>query len=156
MNARHSRVIVSNRQRRVRIGVEAVRRLVRFVAAAEGIRIALIDVVVVDAETIASMNARYLRHAGPTDVLSFDLSGGEEDAGDSTDAARGGLSAQIVVCGPVAAEQGPLHGNTPRRELMLYIVHGLLHLTGHDDTHPRAAARMHAREEELLRQFEGS
>ena len=38
--------------------------------------------------------------------------------------------------------------------MMLYIVHGLLHLTGYDDATPPAAAKMHARQEQLLEAFE--
>jgi len=36
---------------------------------------------------------------------------------------------------------------------MLYVIHGLLHLMGYDDGEHRSAARMHAREEELLAAF---
>jgi probable rRNA maturation factor len=39
------------------------------------------------------------------------------------------------------------------RELCLYVTHGLLHLSGYDDHEPRASARMHRREDALLRRF---
>ena len=65
----------------------------------------------------------------------------------------GGLSGQIIVCGDVAAEQARLRGLPAQEELMLYVVHGLLHLMSYEDLTVRGAAGMHAREEELLREF---
>jgi len=134
---------IVNRCKALRLPVAVARRLVKFVAAAEGQTLGAIDVAVVDADEIAELNERYLRHAEPTDVLSFDLSEGPGP----------GISAQIVVCGDVAIIQGPAHGLGADEELKLYVIHGLLHLMGYDDTHPRAAAKMRARQEELLAEF---
>jgi probable rRNA maturation factor len=129
--------------RPVRLSHRRLGDLVRFVCAREGFRIGQIDLAVVSTREISDLNRRYLRRSGPTDVLSFDLS----------DAASQGLSAQIIVCDEVAARQGPFHGLRPAEELMLYVVHGLLHVMGYDDTAVRAAARMSARQEELLAKF---
>jgi probable rRNA maturation factor len=73
-------------------------------------------------------------------VRSFDLTG----PGDA------GLVAQIIVCADVAVRESRRGGHSAQRELLLYAVHGLLHLTGYDDTTPPKAARMRARQEELL------
>ena len=135
--------MIGNRQRSVRVFRERMDRLIRFVARAEGVRIGSIDLAVVDEEEMAELNERYLRHAGPTDVLSFDLS----------DPGADGLHAQIVVCGDVAAAEASRHGLTPQQELMLYVIHGLLHLTGHDDQSAPKAHAMRARQEELLSRF---
>jgi probable rRNA maturation factor len=53
----------------------------------------------------------------------------------------------------MAAKQGPLRGLTAGHELMLYIVHGLLHQMGYEDSTVRGRARMHAREDYLLDLF---
>jgi probable rRNA maturation factor len=141
---RKSQVLTSSSQRAVRVDRGRLARLLRFVAREEGQRLGQIDLAVVGKDEIASHNHRWLRHAGATDVLSFDLSEG-----------GGGISGQLIVCGEVAAEQARLRGLPAQEELMLYVVHGLLHLCGYDDLAVRAAARMHAREEELLREFLG-
>lgn len=120
-----------------------LRELTAFVAAAEGRRLGQIDLAVVGTEEIAALNQRYLGRAGATDVLSFDLS----------DEGVPEISAQIVACGDVAAAMGRALGHPAQRELMLYVIHGLLHLMGYDDDAPRAAKRMHAREEALLADF---
>ena len=136
-------VAISSSQRAVRVPRKRVVELVSFVAAAEGVRLSDIDVAVVGRTRMAALSRRWLARAVATDVLCFDLS----------DARRRGVSAQLVICGDVAAEQGRLRGTGPQRELMLYVVHGLLHLVGYEDSSARGAAKMHAREEELLEAF---
>ena len=116
-----------------------------FVAAAEGYPVADADIAVVDSAKMAELNRRYLRHAGATDVLSFDLS----------QAPKQGLSVQLIVCGDVAVAQAASRGLKPRCELLLYIVHGLLHVMGYEDQSIRGAVRMNARQEELLEEYLG-
>ena len=137
-------VAISSTQRAVRVPRKRLAELVRFVAAEERVRAAEVDLAVVTSAQMAALNRRYLRRAGPTDVLSFDLS----------DDPAEGIRAQIVVCGDIAARQALRRGHTAQQELMLYVVHGLLHLIGcYEDASPQAAARMHARQEELLEAF---
>lgn len=138
------RVIISSTASGLRVPRKKLAALAAFVAQREGVRLGLLDLAIVGRREIAGVNRRWLGHAGETDVISFDL----------TEEAGAGISAQLVVCGPVAVAQGPLHGNTPQRELMLYVVHGLLHVIGYDDLSVRAAAKMHARQDELLREFD--
>ncbi len=76
-------------------------------------------------------------------MLSFDLS----------EVGATGICAQIVVCGQIAASLAKKRGTGPQAELMLYVVHALLHLCGYDDSTPRPAAKMHTRQEELLGDF---
>ena len=137
------KIVIARHSRAVRISSAVLRRLVAFVAQAEGCRLGSVDLALVEAEGIADLNRRYLHHAGATDVLSFDLSDGQ----------AAGISAQLVVCADVAAREGRLRGHGGRRELMLYVVHGLLHLMGYEDHTVRGAARMHAREDEILADF---
>ena len=68
-------------------------------------------------------------------------------------AGRGGLNAQVLICADVVARQARHHGHSRARELALCIVHGLLHLTGHEDATPTKAAATHARQEQLLAEF---
>lgn len=134
-------ISVSDRSVRVPRGVLA--ELVRFVTRREGLRVGRIDLAIVPPREMAGLNRRYLRHAGATDVLSFDLS----------DARTPGLSGQLAVCAELAKEQAKHHGLTPAEELMIYVIHGLLHLAGYDDQSVRSAARMRARQDELLSAF---
>jgi probable rRNA maturation factor len=135
-------VNISSSQTALRVPRKKITALVEFVATAESAQLGEVDVAVVTARRIAMLNRRYLQHVGVTDVLSFDLS----DPGEST-------SIQIIVCGGLAVREARSRRGGPQRELMLYIVHGLLHVMGYDDTTTREAEKMYARQDELLNTF---
>lgn len=94
---------------------------------------------VVRDDEMAKAHLRYKKVEGTTDVLTFDLS-----------PPGGALDADILVCVDEARRQAEARGHTPERELLLYIVHGVLHCMGYDDATPEEAAAMHAREDEVL------
>jgi len=137
------KVTISSSQKALRVPSRKLRALAPFVAKKEGHRLAELDIAVVGPGEIASLNRRWLARAGTTDVLSFDLSEGGGK----------GISAQLVICGDAAVAQARARGLKPQRELMLYVVHGLLHLMGYEDSSIRGAAKMDAREEALLAEF---
>ncbi|MFQ5843778.1 MAG: rRNA maturation RNase YbeY [Planctomycetota bacterium] len=91
------------------------------------------DVVValVDDETIAGLHRRFLGRRGATDVLSFP-------------------PGEIVASAETAAREAAARGLRPLHELLLYVVHGALHLEGHGDRTPRQRARMRAAERRVL------
>ena len=136
-------VAVTSTQRALRVPRRQIVALIESVARAEGARLACVDVAVVSAADIARINRRHLGHRGATDVISFDLTGDEDDGG----------VAQVIVCADLAVRVGPRHGHRPQHELMLYVVHGLLHVLGYDDAGDRSAAVMRQRQEELLSSF---
>ena len=85
----------------------------------------------VDDRTIHQLNRRYLDHDYPTDVLSFVLEEGP-----------GTVEGEIIVSGDTAAASAPGYGWPAQDELLLYVIHGMLHLVGYDDKSPADAARM--------------
>lgn len=133
-------VDVSDTQSHLAVDPEAVSRLVSQVLAAEGVTRATISVALVDDATIHGVNRRHLGHDWPTDVLSFPLS----DPGD------GGPSGELVASAEMAANTAREAGVDAWDELALYLVHGLLHLCGHDDSAAGDRAAMRCREDEIL------
>jgi len=105
-----------------------------------------INLAMVDDETIAALNEKHLQHAGPTDVLTFDL---RDDAADF-DGAPWQVDGQIVVSAETAAREAAARGHDDEAELALYAVHGTLHLLGYEDADETKAARMHQLEDEIL------
>lgn len=90
---------------------------------------------------MADLHVQFMGIAGPTDVLTFEL---DRDP-------RGRVTAgEIVLCVPEAKRQAKLHGHTIREELLLYGVHGLLHLCGYDDRTDADHRKMHRKEDALL------
>ncbi len=99
----------------------------------------------VDRAEIAALNVEHLGHEGPTDVLSFPLDAdGDELPGVPV------LLGDVVVCPAVAVEQAASHAGTVDDELALLVVHGVLHVLGHDHAEDAETAVMRGRELELL------
>lgn len=96
--------------------------------------------VVQDPEMCAA-HEEFLDDPTTTDVLTFDMS--DED----------GLDVDIVVCLDEARRRSTDLGHPVRQELLLYVVHGLLHCAGYDDHDEAERAAMHAREDEILEQI---
>ena len=109
---------------------------------------ALIAVTLVSPTTIAQVNEQFLGHHGATDVICFDY------RAPGTAAAVGdGPLAELLVCPAVAAAAADRHGTTLSHEIVLYIVHGLLHLCGHDDHAAADRRAMRRAERRLLRRL---
>ena len=117
----------------------AVRRAVAAALAHGGRPEALLCVVFVDDARLAAMHGEYLGDPEPTDVIAFDL--GDE---------CGGPAGELYVSVERARAVARARGVSPARELALYVVHGALHLCGHDDREPEARARMRAAERAVL------
>lgn len=104
----------------------------------------------VDAAEIAALNAEYMGVDGPTDVLSFPM----DDPHQAVDAPAptGGaelvpvLLGDVVICPEVAARAAADHAGTLIDEIALLVVHGILHVLGHDHDIAERAAVMQARE----------
>lgn len=127
-----------------------------------GLDDACVNLMIVDDEAMSAYHLQYSNVPGTTDVLTFDMRPQEtdEDADDFEDEFpggelpganfRGGVEGDLLLCMDEAARQAAKRGHLVRDELLLYAVHGLLHLLGEDDHDDDAYDRMHAREDELL------
>ncbi|MEM8925175.1 MAG: rRNA maturation RNase YbeY [Actinomycetota bacterium] len=126
---------------------------------AEGIDDGRLDVIFVDAEAMAELNREHMGHEGPTDVLSFPIDGPDAANAEGVDASRAAdaVAAEpldgmerhlgdVVVCPEVAERQAPEHAGSVEAELTLLIVHGVLHVLGHDHALHGERVEMQARE----------
>lgn len=102
-------------------------------------------------ETISRLNERYRHREGPTDVLSFECDGVDDDLSAVTLAASPVFELGDVVIAPdVAERQSGEFGTTFEEEIGLLVVHGLLHLCGYDHIDDDEAVVMEKREKEIL------
>ena len=129
------RVEIANEQKHVKVDRRRLKAAVRGVLEYEGFERGEISLAVVDDARIAELHGAYLDDPTPTDVLSFPL----ETTG-------GFLEGEIVVSAQTAAGAAPRYGWSAEDELLLYAIHGTLHLAGFDDTTPTARAAMRRRE----------
>ena len=90
-----------------------------------------IEITVLGARAMARVHRDFLGIPGPTDVITFPYG-------------------EILVCAPVAAERAREFGHDTTTELALYAIHGLLHLSGHDDITADKEKRMAAAQEKIL------
>ena len=128
-----------------------------------------LSVAIVNDAKIARLNWQFLRHRGPTDVITFDYS----VAADGMVGTRGsrvrplsrtsrrlvptnghGRIGEIVISAETAQAQARRYRRSLEEELARYVVHGLLHLAGQDDTTPVQRRQMRRRENELLRSIQ--
>jgi probable rRNA maturation factor len=85
---------------------------------------------------IAQLHRKFMRQTGPTDVLTFQ-------------------HGEIFVSVEMAKRHARAFGNSLKRELQLYFVHGLLHLHGFDDQTQTGARKMDEIQEKILRDCSG-
>lgn len=139
---------------------EHVEKAVRHLGAYGEVRVRVID----DSE-MAAAHEEYSGEAGTTDVLTFDLTDPGASPAPRINPERGilesdskwyGLDTDILACFDVAERQvaprDPETGgsHSVERELLLYVVHGVLHCLGMDDHDDDAAAAMHRVEDVVL------
>ena len=99
-----------------------------------------LSVALVDDATMTELHARYLTVREPTDVLTFDLHENDPEV----------IDAEIVISLDAARRESDQRRHQVADELLLYAIHGTLHLLGYDDHSAGDAEVMHAREDELL------
>lgn len=117
--------------------------------AALGLGEVELSIAIVDDATMAQLHARHLEEGTTTDVLTFDLRD-EPFAGVPEAGVWPPVDGEVVLCLDEARRRASERGHSTDRELLLYAVHGLLHLLGYDDRDGEAAGRMHEKEDELL------
>ena len=132
-----------NRQRIQRIDSTQLRRLVRF-ALRDGLRLDAYTLCVhlVDDPEMTRVNEHYLGHEGSTDVITFDLREMDPDAG---------WAGELFVCVPEAVRQARRFRTSWQAEVLRYIVHGALHLSGFDDLETTARRAMKREENRLMK-----
>ena len=102
-----------------------------------------LSVVLTDNRRLRKLNRDYLGIDAPTDVLSFPASESDPETG-----AR--YIGDILISVPYAAKGAKQAGNSLESELQLLIVHGVLHLLGHDHAKPKEKAKMWKAQAEIL------
>lgn len=140
------------------VGVERLGEVAGCVLRDEGVSAAEISVAIVDDLEMARLHLEFLQIDGPTDVLTFPLAGDSlETWAGPADARRGAgrrIGGEVVIGGDTAKRVAGEVGVEPSEEVILYLVHGLLHLCGYDDLDDLHRRQMRRREAELLEVLE--
>ena len=138
---------MSGRTTRLSLGVQYAvagddlpsRNLLRRWAAAALANDAIVTLRFVDTAEGETLNRRYRRKSGPTNVLSFVY-----------DDRPGVVHGDVVLCLPVLRQEAAEQGKTLAAHCAHLVVHGMLHLQGYDHRRADEAIQMEAREVAIL------
>jgi probable rRNA maturation factor len=137
-----------------RVDVTSLSRLARFVM--DEMRVhpqAELCIKLVDEDTIAELNQRWMEKSGPTDVLAFPMD--ELRPGLVNEDPEEGVLGDLVLCSAVAERQAAEAGHSTRDEVELLTVHGILHLLGYDHAEPEEHKEMFDLQATLLSAWRG-
>jgi len=132
-------VEIANLQKHYGIKTSKIKRAVKEVLSKKG-KDARLSIALVDNNEIKKLNERYFESNEVTDVISFPLSDNKNL-----------LSGEIIVSVETAVDTAGKRNISIEGEIILYIVHGILHLLGYDDGNKRDARVMHEEESKILR-----
>lgn len=139
-------VTILNQQESSKIKHSLLRKVAKCVLERFGEEKASLSVVLVDDETISYYNETYLSHEGPTDVISFPQREGDVRS------PKEELLGDVMISVERAKAQAEEYGHSLEEEVILLLIHGILHLLGWDDKAPKERSKMEKEQERLLRE----
>jgi probable rRNA maturation factor len=156
---------IFNRQRTRKINLRLLKQITNALLVELKIINAEFGINLVGAKKMADLNWKFLKHEGSTDVITFDYavkagrasrlpifrSSGRLDGRDACPT----LCGELFICVDDAIAQAKQFGTSWQSEIVRYIVHGVLHLLGHDDRRAVAHRKMKREENHLLHELSG-
>lgn len=125
-----------------------IKRIVRAILKEKNISQGDLSLAFVTSKHIRALNKKFLRRDYATDVLAF------ERAGRLKSGKRGELRGDIVISMDAARKNAKTFQTSPAYEMVLYVVHGILHLLGFDDHKAASIKKMRREEHKLMKHLE--
>ncbi len=126
-----------------------LKRVLEETLGMEKVADAEVSLIITSDERIHEINRKYRQVDAPTDVIAFALT--EETGGEFVSPPDGILHlGEVVISYPTAVRQASEHYHSVQQELVILIVHGILHLLGHDHILPGQARKMRNKERDIL------
>ncbi len=132
-------ISIINRQRRVKVDKRLFKKAIAAILDGEGIAEAEINAAIVDDPSLAALHDEYLGDPSATDVMSFPF-----------ERTKDYVEGEIVASADMAANVAERFGWTAENELLLYVIHGTLHVVGYDDVSPELRKTMRKAETKYL------
>jgi probable rRNA maturation factor len=156
-------VVIASRQRTRKVNRRLLKQITTALLAGLKIENAELGIQLVTTPEMTRLNEKFLRHAGPTDVITFDYGFGVPPSGGSppnysrqTNRLKPELQTlhgEIFICVDEAVWQARKFGTSWQLEVIRYIVHGVLHLLGFDDSSAGTRRKMKREENHRLREL---
>ena len=157
-------IVIANRQRTKKINARLLKQIVGGLFAELKITEAELGINLVSAREMTLVNENFLQHEGSTDVITFDHA---QVVGDDVRRLKSQKSktnnesphvvsdkqihGELFVCVDEAIMQARQFKTDWQSEVVRYVVHGVLHLLGHDDLRVAARRTMKREEDRLVR-----
>ena len=140
-------LVIANRQRTKKINTRLLKEIVDALFAELKITEMELGINLVGKREMTLVNETFLNHEGSTDVITFDHT--EKRKAES--GKRKQLNGELFICVDDAVSQAKEFQTSWQSEVVRYIIHGVLHLLGHDDLKPRLRRKMKGEENRLVR-----
>ena len=134
------------------IETERWRRLAELALTAENISEGELTLFFIDEQIMADLNTEHMGETGPTDVLAFPIDGPTQQTAKTTVDPDGPpkILGDIFICPSVARKNADIYKKPFEDEIALLVIHGVLHVLGHDHAEDEEKRIMQEREKVLL------
>ena len=134
------------------IETERWRRLAELALTAENISEGELTLFFIDEQIMTDLNAEHMGETGPTDVLAFPIDGPTQGTAKSTIDPEGPpkILGDIFICPSIARKNADTYKKPFEDEIALLVIHGVLHILGHDHAEDEEKRIMQEREKVLL------
>ena len=146
-------VTMLNRQRTQKLDTRRLRKIALALLGELQISKAELGVTFVADKEMTLVNETFLQHEGSTDVITFDHTLEQDSRRKATESNNGSVHGELFICVDEAIRQAKRFRTTWQSELTRYIVHGFLHLLGHDDHRAADRLKMKLEENRLVRKL---
>ncbi|MEI8288117.1 MAG: rRNA maturation RNase YbeY [Verrucomicrobiota bacterium] len=143
-------LVIANPQRTKKINTRRLKQVAAELFTELQITEAELGIRLVGTKEMARINRQFLQHEGSTDVITFDHTE-KRKAGSKK---RKKLHGELFICVDEAIKQAKKFNTHWQAEVVRYVVHGILHLSGYDDLKPELRRRMKREENRLVRHLE--
>lgn len=133
-------ISLANQQEVMELDYARIKETARAVLQGEGYKQAKVTLALMTDAAIHKLNKQFLEHDEPTDVITFPYS-------------EKPLHGDIAISTETAMAAAKERGHAPADELLLYVIHGILHLCGYDDLKEKERQAMRKREQHYLKQL---
>jgi probable rRNA maturation factor len=139
---------IRNLQDKIEVDEKEIKKCASAVLEDMGEKGSELSLLLVSDARIKVLNRKYRDKNSSTDVLAFAMRSGEGVSGQSP------ILGDVVISVETADREAAKRKISLKREICLYVVHGILHLLGYDDEDSAARKKMKAKQDELMRLYE--
>jgi len=142
------KITITNLQNKIRISQRLISSSAKIILSAENCPQKRLSLTISTDKKIRELNRRFLGKDCATDVLAFSFVEGKLSKINPYS-----LLGDVIVSADTAFSNAEIYKTSPREELILYIIHGILHLLGYDDITPAKRRLMRKKERYYLRKL---